>query len=1525
MRKKKKYILLIVLFLNINFGAFPQLKYQKIIEASKDIVGNSLLETENNYLVGGYSKNFIDSQDLFFFRININNPDNYNIIVIDNKTPKAATKDIIRDMAKSLDGGIMITGESKNNNAININNKDMLLANISGFDNNNITKSSYKLIGNTGIPSMPKNEIGLEILQLADQSYISGGIIDYPQPYQDTIFIMRSNQNKEILWNKKYSFVDPLAQLSIIEDKNNNLVALITDDANGKNGTDLVLYKFDKNGENRIIKYYDIGSTDVTGKEIIETYDGYLILVNKKINGTNTDILVLKLDKNLNAQWYNIISSPGKDIGVSIVESIDSNYVIAGYTNDASAAVGSTDAFLLKMDHQTHNIIWQRSYGYSTEEVIHDMIQTRDHGFCMVGSTSKSINGGNNKNLYIIKTNRNGESGCNEKDTVFQNNMETKLTWNSTSNEPFWGKKPEIKSFSPQFQYPSSQDSTFCEDTVISPFITVNAGNDASICRYDSVYIGGHPTAYGGYPPYTYTWLPATNIVDTLANPLVSPADTTTYYVTVTDQKGNSDYDSCTVNITPDNAEYSGLDSAYCLPANKDTLTPLYPEGIFTGPGVTYNDTVWIFDPQLAGAGVHQVKCLLCNDSVVKEVVVVDLNYDLGTDTTLCYPDTAYLDAGANFKHYNWNTGDTSRFYKVTSNGQYKVTVTDKYGCVANDSIYATLSSIPSIKINNDTAVCYGDSVVLNAPTGFNSYLWNTGDTSESIIVDTTGAYSITITNSDGCSNEDTSNVITHYLPDKSMPVTNAKICEGDSASFSLINTTVGIKYLLKTSTNTTFDSIIGTGDTVVYSLLPEKDTTFFFIAIDTTTGCQSQLTDTAQIIMESTPDTTLTVTDTSICNGGEAAITIKNTENGIDYYLRHDFNDSIISSALPGDGTDRSFTVAPTDTILYNVFAMSPQNACNHELHDKSYVPVIPMPNVNLGSDTAICAPDSLVLIPKTAPYYDYEWNDGATDSVRTIKSSGQYILTITSGNKCASADTVQIVVDSLAIVDAGKDITVCANQDEVQLNGSISGGSAVGIWSTSGDGTFTPNHNQLDAKYKTLQDTAGSTILLTLTSEMNGACKAVIDTLTLYLKTPPNVEAGNDTLICNSEAYIHLGGKSNNNYPVKWTSSGDGRFSPADTLAEANYYLGTNDKSKGQITLFLATQPDTLCSPDLDSLRVSLENIHTDFAYNDSCTNEPVHFTERCTVSHGGNIIQYLWEFPDSSNQTGGSAQNTFTSSGINPVKLTATSSNGCIDSAIKNITIYPQPTAHFIDSSTCNHLYLINQSVIATGSIDSYYWKFDDGNTSIEENPVLQRPLNPSINMATLIVHSAAFCSDTTTDSIYLKEVPLADFELANPPYYINEPVQFVDLSNKASSWLWTFDDGSTIDTNQNTVHTYDKTGNFDVTLEVRSKDNCSDITSKTITIANNAVLPTAFTPNNDGINDRLSVLGGPFKSIKLQVYNKNGKLLFETNQQNKGWNGQYKGQEQPIGVYFYIIEGIKMNNEPFNINGEITLIR
>jgi gliding motility-associated-like protein len=119
--------------------------------------------------------------------------------------------------------------------------------------------------------------------------------------------------------------------------------------------------------------------------------------------------------------------------------------------------------------------------------------------------------------------------------------------------------------------------------------------------------------------------------------------------------------------------------------------------------------------------------------------------------------------------------------------------------------------------------------------------------------------------------------------------------------------------------------------------------------------------------------------------------------------------------------------------------------------------------------------------------------------------------------------------------------------------------------------------------------------------------------------------------------------------------------------------------------------------------------------------------------------------------------------------------------------------------------------------------------------------------------------------------------------------------------------------------------------DIIYIVMGTDTNGCIGYDTITVKLNAskckmAIPTGFSPNGDGLNDKFrAITNCNVKQFKLEIYNRYGEIVYRTESIEEGWDGSFKEREQGINTFVYYIEGRYEDNETINYTGTITLIK
>jgi gliding motility-associated-like protein len=322
--------------------------------------------------------------------------------------------------------------------------------------------------------------------------------------------------------------------------------------------------------------------------------------------------------------------------------------------------------------------------------------------------------------------------------------------------------------------------------------------------------------------------------------------------------------------------------------------------------------------------------------------------------------------------------------------------------------------------------------------------------------------------------------------------------------------------------------------------------------------------------------------------------------------------------------------------------------------------------------------------------------------------------------------------------------------------------------------------------------------------------------------------------------------------------------------------------------------------------------------------CGNLTVNFQNS---SAGANA--YQWDFGvamlanDTSVQA--SPQFHFPDTGQYSVTLVAISSfnSSCRDTSHRQVQLYPALDAAFGHTVTaCNDTVgFEDQSSLITGPIVNWDWDFGDGIHAHSAAPVhsYARGGNYTVH---LDATSQQGCTDGIDKMIFVPLIPKAGFEAFTDSCH--PEVTLVNKSSLGATFQWSFGDG-TIASTPSVFHIYKEEGEYEITLISTSESNCYDTVSQTIHYEQYEKLahyiPNSFTPNSDGRNDVFDISGASIcEEAELLIYDRWGRLVYETKDLSKFWDGTSNGENVQQGVYVYFLTG-----KDYTRKGTITLIR
>lgn len=231
------------------------------------------------------------------------------------------------------------------------------------------------------------------------------------------------------------------------------------------------------------------------------------------------------------------------------------------------------------------------------------------------------------------------------------------------------------------------------------------------------------------------------------------------------------------------------------------------------------------------------------------------------------------------------------------------------------------------------------------------------------------------------------------------------------------------------------------------------------------------------------------------------------------------------------------------------------------------------------------------------------------------------------------------------------------------------------------------------------------------------------------------------------------------------------------------------------------------------------------------------------------------------------------------------------------------------------------------------NQWNWAIDDGRTSILQYPVLRYSSFGTKRISLTV--SNGKCSDTASAVAVLPDNTVKAAFNTKDTLCPLDTLTFTDASTSPSGitkWLWNFGNGSSSMVQSPPAQSYpiaQRQSIYTARLVATNARNCSDTAYKNITVLVSCyvAVPSAFTPNGDGLNDYLYPLNA-FKAGNLlfRVYNRYGQVIFETSDWTKKWDGRVNGMLQGSGTYVWTLEYVdKDTGKKMFMHGTTVLIR
>jgi gliding motility-associated-like protein len=995
-------------------------------------------------------------------------------------------------------------------------------------------------------------------------------------------------------------------------------------------------------------------------------------------------------------------------------------------------------------------------------------------------------------------------------------------------------------------------------------------------------------TAPGNFS--TYDWNPPLSLNATLTT--IAPATSTTYKVTATDPFGcpaTSSYD-LTVSAIPPITITGNTD--ICLGQSTTLTASVVGASYLWSNGATTQSAVFN-QTGLASVTVTNGICSSSKATIISQVKTVFPKIT-ASETEICRGRAVVLTAsgGANFA---WSNGDTLKKILVTPTvtTTYILTISDATGCKDTTSVKIKVNEGTGLTLPISQAFCEGDSLnIVVAPSNLKSYVWSNGVKTFSFFTKVGGLFSVSATDANNCIS--TKEIQVTMIPNEPLSISGSIIfCTGKSTTLTASD---GFNKYLWSNGATSPSIVVNTPGVHRVSIVDMQ-------------GCKYS---TSVTISEGTK-LKVNIKNGDFCAGNSATL-----------------NPGKFKSYLWSDGsTAQTLTVSKPGKYCISVS----DGSCDGDTC--LIVNELALPTLKINGKDSICD-DTKTTLSLNALFTKQRWSFGNSQSPTIEVGKGTYNVTVTAANGCTASDSFNVTEVALPKVSISGDDLLCPNE-AIALTCTASGNGLKYLWNT----------NETTAKINTTKSGNFSVIATNSTGCEGSASFKIAQGTAFYETIKRSICQGEsfvfrgktydknrllDTIIiqshnlCDSTFYINTTLKPTGTFDLKgaitvcsvqdltlsidshgYAGNFDIEYSANDIAQPklTNVKDGTTIKIKpSQSTIYKIikiTLPPNACTPIIgNSAEVKVSIV----AVQAKKTSNFNGFSIRCgggkdgaasvETSSGATPFKYLW--------SNGTTTPEITAVAAGNYSVTVTDAVGC--SLVNDLTLNEPKALSFkllakapICGNPTSASILIDS---IKGGISPLTYSYS-GNNTVFDLPKATTISGINGGDYTITVSDANTCTNTANvkmpivkiltldlgteqtlklgDSIQL--TPITNFVVKNMVW---SPKNYLSCTTCKSPWSKPF-------------HT--------VIYTVKATDSLDCMVSQQLTLTvdrrNLVYIPTAFSPNDDGTNDKFVVYGSETAIVNIKsfrIFDRWGDQVFEQynfkpNDDSFGWDGTFRG--------------------------------
>ncbi len=575
----------------------------------------------------------------------------------------------------------------------------------------------------------------------------------------------------------------------------------------------------------------------------------------------------------------------------------------------------------------------------------------------------------------------------------------------------------------------------------------------------------------------------------------------------------------------------------------------------------------------------------------------------------------------------------------------------------------------------------------------------------------------------------------------------------------------------------------------------------------------------------------------------------------------------------------------------------------------------------VNTAAKDTVCgAPASFSLngsVESFLPVSNYYWNmgDGTTYASQNINHTfttpGVYKVKFaaTSSDGCTSDTAIRFITIAVDPIVTATAVNACENLP-IQLTANITNGTSAGQianinWQING--VTLPNSNSLTASANGVS--SGANVATLQVQSIYGCSSTVVATnFTVYPKPSVPTIMANDgcvnTVTTISSSATMVGSQ------YFWLINGTSY--PNTQSITVNLPIGSHI-IKHVVTNSEGCQSDTATKTIIIAAKANAQ-----FNVANNCGAQTL------TINGINNIAgaNHQWLINGVLTASTETITNSFATGNYNITHITSFASGLCSDTITKSFTVYKKPDVNASAATVCEGQSSVFNTTIVNAPLTnpSYFWKFNDGSTSTIINPI--KSFSKGNYQAKLVVTNDNICASDTINILF---VVIKPFVFAGNDTIVmrNQPFQ---LNAAAETGIYSWQPANLLN-NATLLQPTAIIGNnqqFTLTLTT-AQCSVTDTVNVTVFDGVRILVPTAFTPNNDGKNDILKPGYYGIKEVKyFNIYNRWGQKVYSTNQLQNGWNGNLNGKRQSAGTYIWQTEVVDLFGKTHYLKGITNLL-